>query len=145
MEISKSLKMIFILLAIILFLSIIPYLLSGNKSSADNAEINDPAPETLPSSPYIWDQLNQNFAEKNCLRIAQDYAVDSSIPAMFITSCKCFANESVELKSYSCTIATLDSSYPVEISCFKSKEICTFESGFETTSLTFDQAKEYLE
>jgi len=144
MEISKSLKLIFILLAIILFLTLIPYLLSGNESSADDAEIND-APTEVPSAPYIWDQLNNDFAEENCLRIAQDYAVENSVPAMFITSCKCTANESSEVKSYSCTIATLDSTYPVEISCFRSKEICNFDSGFVTNSLTFDQAEEYLE
>ncbi len=149
MEISRSLKLIFILLAIILFLSGIPYLLSGNKSPADTAKVENNSSEaingSLPSSVYIWDQLNNQFAEENCLRIARDYAVENSVPSLFITSCKCSANESGQLKSYSCNIATLDSTYPVELSCFKSKEICTFESGFETTSLTFDQAKEYLE
>jgi uncharacterized membrane protein len=150
MEISKSLKLIFILLAIIFFLSIIPYLLAGNKSSEveTNAEIenNQSATTEVSNSSFdIWNQLNKPFAEKNCLRLAKEYAVNNNIPAIFITSCKCSANESADVKSYSCTIKSIDSSYPVEISCFQSKEMCTFESSFETNSLTFDQAKEYLE
>ncbi len=142
MEIPRSLKLIFILLAIILFLTAIPYFLSGNNQSPSNQSQAEPVAE-LPSDD-IWSQLNVPFAEEHCLRLAKEYAVESGVPAMVIKSCQCSETKSEDMKSYSCTIESIDYSYPVKISCYQSVSMCTFESGFGTKSLTFEEAGEYL-
>ncbi len=90
-----------------------------------------------------WTGINQNQAEKGCLKQAKKVAVDGGYSESFVFNCKCAAEESADVKSYDCNVNALDGSHSVTILCIKTQNQCAVTSEQGTQSYNFDQLEQF--
>lgn len=145
MELPKKLLIILsLLLIIVIFLALV---LSGSPpKEAENETAAEPPSENLtaPPGPGVWEMLNRSKVEEQCLIQARAYANSQQLPAAFVFSCKCEANENEETKEYDCEISAADGKYQVDARCVKQEERCVFVSIGGSIVYTFDELESML-
>jgi hypothetical protein len=112
-------------------------------------EENDTANITATEKPEIkeqtvWSLLNRENVEVQCLKQARFYAEKQGLPSFAVTSCKCSANETADVKSYDCSISSFDGIYKIDAKCVKKDERCIFTSIGGAIVYTFDEMEKMI-
>lgn len=88
-----------------------------------------------------WSMLTEENVEKACLSVAKKQASDAGYSESLVFGCGCTANETPEVKSYSCTISALDGGHDASVTCTKSLKVCEISSEQGKVSYTFDELR----
>lgn len=92
-----------------------------------------PAPHNTVTDQQVWNWINTDNEQKECLAIAKQSTGSYSS----ITTCVCDESLGQNLKTYTCT--AMQGSVPVRIDCRVTKRSCDWVSGANSGSITFDQ------
>jgi hypothetical protein len=92
----------------------------------------------------VWIILTPANVEDQCLKQARDYAKNQGFPPYAVLSCSCEGNESSEVKTYECTINSLDGDYHVGATCVKSQARCIFNTTAGLVYYGFDELAEMM-
>ncbi|MBU0591743.1 hypothetical protein KKF81_06955 [Candidatus Micrarchaeota archaeon] len=91
-----------------------------------------------------WGQITTQTVENNCLGQARQLAVSEGYDGMAVLGCSCVAVESDLMKTYDCSINTIDITSPPKkllVHCYKSTSECTVASELGLDVYTFDELK----
>lgn len=111
----------------------------------DNITENTSLTETPePPKTDVWSLLSSKNVEEQCLKQARAYAAQQGIPSFAVSSCRCSANETADIKSYDCTISAIDGTHKVDANCVKKDERCIFTSMGGAIVYTFDELEKMI-
>ena len=88
-----------------------------------------------------WGRITTHIVEQNCLDQAKKVAVAEGYSESFVLSCSCLNVQSEVLKTYDCSINTIDvvhAARKVLVHCYKTNGQCTIasEQGLQTYNMS---------